>query len=254
MSLENLAQVQEVPQETTTPAVPPPETKEEGTEPSQGGEPNTPVVENIPFHKHPRWIERQHQFEKMERELSELRPLKDEFEQIRSKVAPVEPEIPDWWKEAFGTDEASQQAFKKQVAYQQSVEAKLEERLLTKVQEQQQEKVRAEQEQVEKWESFIETEVQMLRDKGYAFDRNELLKVVEDFSKDGEGNFTGRLFPFEKAYEILQLKKTVPTPTDTARKTAATLSSTGTKTGSTTSTIPTLTEIRQRGWNGWRTD
>jgi hypothetical protein len=254
MPSDHLAQVQEVPQENETPTVSPTDNNTEGTQPSQGGDTNTPDVENIPFHKHPRWIERQRQFEKMEQELQELRPLKDEFEQIRAKVAPTEQEMPDWWKEAFGTDEASQQAFKKQVEYQQKVEADLEQRLLTKVQERQAEQQRSQQEEVQKWESYIESEVQTLRDKGYTFNRNELLKVVEDFSKDGEGNFTGHLFPFEKAYEILQLKKTVPDPTATARKTAAGLSSTGTKTGSSGPSVPTLTEIRQRGWSGWRND
>ncbi len=257
MPNDTTAQVQDVPEVIPTPSESPTETKVEGTEPSQGGETpiNTPVAEeNIPFHKHPRWIELQREREQMRKELQDLRPLKEEFSQIKTRLPQQEQEMPDWWKEAFGTDDASKAAFKKQVEYQNKVYEDLESRVVSRIESQAQDRVRREAEEVAKWETVIDTEVNTLREKGYQFDRNELLKVVEDYSKDAQGNFTGVLFPFEKAYEILQLKKTMPTPTATARKTAAAQSVAGTKTGSPSSSIPTLTEVRNRGWSSWRTD
>lgn len=256
MPNEATAQVQDAPEVTTTPTDSPTETKvETETEPSQGGETtqNTPVVNDVPFHKHPRWIERERKFNEMEKELGELRPLRDEFGRFKSQIAPQELEMPDWWKEAFGTDEVSKAAFKKQTEYEAKRFEEFENRILERFEQRSVEKIQKEQAEVQKWETYIETEVQNLREKGYQFDRNELLKVVEDYSKDAQGNFTGHLIPFERAYEILQLKKAAPTPTVVARQTAAAQSVAGTNSATTPSTLPTLTEVRERGWGGWRT-
>lgn len=256
MPNETMAQVQDAPEVTTTPTDSPTETKVETTEePSQGGEAtNTPDAENIPFHKHPRWIEKQREIDDLKRQLQTVSTLPNDIKEIREQLTPKkEAEMPEWWKEAFGTDEASKKAFKKHLEEQEKAYAGLEDRVIARIQREAQERQQKEQETVRQWETFIDTEVQKLREKGYTFDRNELLKVVEDYSKDPEGNFTGQLIPFEKAYEILQLKKTAPTPTVVARKTAAAQSVAGTNSASTPSTLPTLTEVRQRGWGGWRT-
>ena len=251
----DLAQVQDVPEETPTLPDSPSETVEKGEEPSQGGD-NTPDEDNLPFHKHPRWIAKQRETEELRAKLEELSPLKDEFEQIKSqlpKQPEPDPEMPDWWKDAFGTDEASMKAFKQKLADEDRLLATMEERVANKIRQTEAQEIADREAQVQKWETHIENEIQALYAKGYTFDKNELLKVVDDYSKDGQGNYTGYVFPFDKAYEILQLKKTVPTPTDTARKNAASQSVSATKSGAThTQKAPTLTEIRQRGWGSWR--
>lgn len=256
MNQIDLAQVQDVPEETTTLPDSPSDTNGNEQEPSQEGETNTPDEDTLPFHKHPRWIAKQRETEELRAKLDELSPLKEEFESIKSqlpKQPEPEPEMPEWWKDAFGTDEASMKAFKQKLQDEDRLIATMEERIVNKVRQTEAQEIAEREAQVQKWEAHIENEIQTLYTKGYTFDKNELLKVVDDYSKDAEGNYTGYVFPFEKAYEILQLQKKVPTPTDTARKNAASQSVSATKSGATqTNTAPTLTDIRQRGWGAWR--
>lgn len=237
--------------ETETPSDPPTEIKEEQGEPSQGGD-NTLAEENLPFHKHPRWIQRNREIEELRQTVEELLPLREQVTELSQ--TPHDLSLPDWWKEAFGDDELSKKTYQRQIEEQNRQFEEWSEKTIQKVYETQ---ARFEQQQnaeVQMWEDHIEDQLQALKDKGYRFNRNELLKIVDDYSKDEEGNYGDRLFPFEKAYEILQLKKSTPTPTDKARQDAASLSVAGTKSGGATHAIPTLTEIRQRGWSGWRTD
>lgn len=258
MEQTDLAQVQDVPEVTPTLPDSPSETNGEEKEPSQGGETSTPDEDTLPFHKHPRWIAKQRETEELRAKLDALEPLKSEFEEIKSRLPKQEepePEMPEWWKDAFGTDEASMKAYKQKLQDEDRLLATMEERIVTKVRQTEAQEIAEREAQVQKWEAHIENEIQTLYSKGYTFDKNELLKVVDDYSKDAQGNYTGYVFPFEKAYEILQLKKTVPTPTDTARKNAASLSVSATGSGATqTTSAPTLTEIRNRGWGGWRRD
>lgn len=254
MNPEDLAQVQVVPQENATPTESPAEIKQEVGQPSQGGD-NTPDADNLPFHKHPRWIQKNREVEEMRQKLEELLPLKSEIESLKhTPTHATDPVLPDWWVDAFGTDEASKEAYKKHSVLENQKMREMEDSISKRVRDD----IKHEQEErtasVEKWENYIETQITDLQGKGLKFDRNELLKVVDDYSKDVEGNYIpGYVFPFDKAYEILQLKKQVPTPTDKARENAASISSTGTKTGATTlNQMPTLTDIRQRGWGAWR--
>jgi hypothetical protein len=256
MPEDNLAQVPDAPEETTTPSDSPTEINGDSTSPSQGGDTttNTPDVnENVPFHKHPRWIERQREFDSLKKELDELKPLKSDFEQIRSAMPKPAPEMPDWWKESFGDDDASRAAFQKQVEHEQKLYSDWENRVIEKLRSEQTQKAEQEKAEVEKWQGYIDAECAKLVEEGKVFDRNELLKVVDEFSKDQEGNYTGVVFPFAKAYEILQFRKTVPSATTTARQTAARHSVTGTRSGATPrSQARTIEEIRNRGWGAWR--
>lgn len=253
-----MAQVQEVPEVITTPTESPADNKENENTPSQEGEPelpdNTPVLEeNIPFHKHPRWIAKQRELDDMRIKLSELDTLKSELEQVKQQTSSTnEPEMPDWWKKAYGEDAESQALWREQTQYQEQIYRQWEENVIQKVKTSESEQARQQAEAVRKHEAEIENKLFALEEKGYKFDKNELLKVVEEYSTDENGNFLGTLFPFEKAYEILQLKKSVPTPTDKARAKAADLSVKNTRTGTKPDNTPSLTEIRTRGWGSWR--
>lgn len=264
MNTAFMAQPEEA-MENETPTDSPTESNEEGIDPSQEGDEgeetgngietpiNTPDADhNIPFHKHPRWIARQREMDELRRTIEELKTAPREPEVPASQ--PQTQEMPDWWKETFGTDEASQTAFQKQLQHEQQMYEKWKANVINEFRSSEEQARRAHEESVRKYEQEIEDNILALQEAGHTFDRNELLKVVEEFSVDGQGNFIGQLFPFDKALQILQTRKAAPTPTDTARKQAASLSAKGTKSGTTAKTMPTLSDIRNRGWGSWRSD
>lgn len=255
LEIETMAQPEEA-EENDTPTDSPTESNGEEENPSQKGDGIETINtsdedDNIPFHKHPRWIARNRELEEMRGELESLRSLKTEIESIKQPPQ-VEPEMPDWWKEAFGETDESKKAYQKQLEHEQKLYSQWEEKVIQKVRSSEAEEAARHEQAVRKYETQIENELDTLYEKGYKFDRNELLKVVEDYSKDAQGNFTGTLFPFEKAYEILQLKKSIPSETSKVRNQAAGKSVRGTHSGVPTKTVPTITDIRSRGWGAWR--
>lgn len=252
-----MAQVQDVPEVIETPTESPAEIKENVEEPSQGGEQdlpdNTPDVEdNIPFHKHPRWIAKQRELEEMREKLSEIETIKQEFSQFKQQNTSNEPEMPEWWVESFGNDDASRNAWKKQVEHEQKLYQDWESRILEKVKTSEAQEAKQQADAVAKYEAEIENKIFALQEKGYKFNKNELLKVVEEYSTDETGKFSGVLIPFEKAYQILQLKKSIPSTTDKVRQKAADLSVQNTSSGIKTNNVPSLSEIREKGWGAWR--
>jgi len=179
------------------------EKNENGKEPSQNGEEkpeikkaNNPAEEDVPFHKHPR-------FKALTDEKNQLKQTVDEMKLELQKLSSTNQQnnqdknIPEWFSEAFGEDPKVWAAFKKYTDGQKSeIEKSVEERLKSKERES--------NEAINKWNSWIEDEVQRLKDEGKSFDKNELLKVANDFRPVDEK--TGYI-NFDKAYEILTYMK-----------------------------------------------
>ena len=80
------------------------EEKTEEEEPSQDGDKpeeagNSPDEDNVPFHKHPRWIEREDNHNK---KIDNLQAEIDGLKQ--STQPPADPAVPQEFTELFGTD------------------------------------------------------------------------------------------------------------------------------------------------------
>ncbi len=168
-----------------------PEKKEMVKEPPKEGEPekdNTPP-ENIPFHKHPRWIA----LNKKNKELEE------KYSTLEQKLADVEPllkqpeRLPDWWARRYGETEESQKAYREYQENTQQERERIKEEVLTAI--------RADRENDEKEEvnakEVIDGQIEEMKDEGLEFETQELMKFIVDFQEkygagsllDAEGNY-----------------------------------------------------------------
>lgn len=216
MSIDNILAkvngeaVEEDQEETTTPDSPS-DTEEEQEEPSQEGEEsteevttdnseddNTPSEDNVPFHKHPRWKQKQ----------EEIELLKEQVESLKTNSTKEEPKLdagdaplPQWVVGLAGGDTPEARAWYKQ--YQQhesSLRDDIKKQALSEIkQEQEQEK-----KEVDKWNSWVEEETERVLDGEKDVTKNELLKAANDFQPvDAQGNIS-----FEKALQIVKMQKT----------------------------------------------
>lgn len=235
--------------EEETPSEPPTETKQKEEKPSQEGE-NTPDEENIPFHKHPRWIA-------MQKEREDLRKKVDELEQ-KTKETPTEShkdeeqKMPKWWVIANGDSDQSKEAYADYVRDQETQQ----ERMRLKAIEIERSKEQKNKEEAKKWEKIIEDELTKLQDDGKQFDRNELLSIVAEYSpKNAEGNIVGPYISFQKAYEILELKNaTVKKEKEEVvqkKKSVSSLTAPDNSGRDNDASSLTWAQLRKKGWNNF---
>lgn len=226
--------------ETETPAESSPANKVEEEKPKEGEDtgdvPNTPEKE-VPFHEHPRWKARQV-------EIEELRQFKEEatakLSALEQKTATQENiEIPKWFTTLYGENAEAWGAW--QEADQ--IQKESWKRELVEDQVRQRQEAQAEE---QKWDQWINVEVEKLKAEGLTFDRNELIKAVLDYGPTDENNN----YDFKKAYNILQATKTVPQDkTVETKKRIANMSSSGKSGESAPKDYVSSAEIRKVSWN-----
>ena len=193
--------------------------------------------ESVPFHKHPRWIER-------EQELQELRERDAERDrQIAELLAAQErtketSTIPDWFVELYGDN---QTAWEKYSAHEQARTAEIEARVLAKQQEEQ--KKAAQEEQF--YAKWVDEQVDALETSGLKFDRNELIKIMVEYSPtDGDNNLD-----FRKGYAIYEALHTKPdTEKSDARKQLADTTTTTSRNDAPKKDYMTPADLRNRSW------
>lgn len=252
VTIEELSHPKEDKTEETVPGSQP-EIKHEEEKPPQGGVANTPD-ENVPFHKHPRWIAREKEIADLKAQNVELAKFREEMkpamEKLQRPAESNENPLPQWWKTIYGDTDESKQAFS---LYRQETLSDRE-RMKQEILEDQQKVQDHQKEEVNKWTDLIETQITALREKGLEFDRNELLKVVDDYSKGADGNYLGSLISFEKAYEILQMQKAQeknPAKDIERKKIAGKTSSDNSGDGSRKPTVNKIGSLAKRGWSDW---
>lgn len=176
-----------------------PEDKPVEGEPSQGGE-NTPG-DNVPFHKHPRWKEMHDRNKAMEAELSALRDFRESQEKRSQETESQRdtsqtPKIPKWFSDIHGTNVEAWQEYLSGAAEQRNGAVQ---EAIRQIESKQQQQAQAQQQA----QTYVDEQIQTLKDVGHDFDNNELLKIVADYRPINEqGNWD-----FVKAHEILMLKK-----------------------------------------------
>jgi len=183
-SLDDIAEQDK--QETDTPATPPVEDKPTENAPSSQGADNTENANSVPWHKDPRWIEWQEE----RKQLLEFK--EDATPKLASINSQEQVEIPKW----FGGDEGAWKA------YNADFQANLS-RVKSEAIAEYEAKQKAEADRVQKANEYVTNELNTLHSKGLKFEDNELLKVLNDYPLvKADGNWD-----FEKAYEVLELKK-----------------------------------------------
>ena len=163
----------------------------EKEEPKEGD--NTPE-DNIPFHRHPRWIERENELnslkeqnEQTARELAELREMRKE---------PTDTKVPDWFAELYGNNEV---AYRK---YEEHEKARTEEIETKVIQRQEAERQKAITDS-QKWDKWVSDELGKLEAEGKQFDRNELINTMLTYKPTNENNN----FDFQAGYKIYEALK-----------------------------------------------
>ena len=219
---------------TPTESLPEKETEEEA--PAEG---EVPAEDNLPFHKHPRWIERENELKEIRehdaqvmRELEELKAFKQE----QSRQTDIG--IPDWFQELYGDNEV---AWEKYAKREQEREAEIEQRVLSKQIQAQQ----AQQQETERWSKWVDDEIGKLEAEGHTFDRNKLIKDVMLKYRPTDVNNN---FDFKAGIEIYNALEQKDTTKSQARKALA-----DTQTSSKGGEKPardyeTSTTLRNRSW------
>lgn len=146
-----------------------------------------------------------------EAEAERWRQKAEEFEQTTSNRAAVDDtsEMPSYWRELYGDSEASQRAWTVQERREQAIEQRAYEAGQRGAMELEQ----RQQQQVDSNVAAIDSNFDLLSDYvGRDLTENEqdaILNIVDDFTpKDEYGRYAGPLIPFEKAWEMYELKQT----------------------------------------------
>ncbi|MFA6171977.1 MAG: hypothetical protein WCW77_00540 [Patescibacteria group bacterium] len=178
--------------------------KEEGEKPKEEGEEDKgkkPLStdddnEKLPFHKHPRWKALNDDKRQLEETVEDLKKRLEETEQKVSKPRESEDKAPDWFVKAYGDDPEEYEKFK-------SMESHIREKIKGEISDDLKKSEKTEVDLVSKWEKWIDTNLQKLEEDGKEFDKNELLKVLDEYRPtDSKGSLD-----FKKAFEILDLRK-----------------------------------------------
>lgn len=223
----------DTPEESTTSKEP------EADKPAEGV--NT-QDDNVPFHKHPRWIERENELKELrerdEATAKELAELKTLTAETSKRLEPTSA-IPEWFIELYGANEV---AWRKYSEHDRAQRDEMKREVLAE-----QEATRQQQTQeAAHWNKWVDTEIDKLKEEGHTFDRNKLIKTMLDYRPtDEQGNFD-----FKRGIEIYKLNESKDDPAKSqARKELAdaTTRSPGSG-GSKKKDYMTAGDLRHRSW------
>ena len=226
-------------------------------------EPSNTPEENIPFHKHPRWIERENELKSLReredsynREIQELKAFKEDTVQKLSTISSDKTNVPDWFKELYGENEVAWQKYEQREKVR---EEEIERRVFEKQEAQRNEA----SQKVQKWNSWVDQEVAKLQaETGVDFTslndvlpngekanlrRNELIKTILDYRPtDDNGNFD-----FKKGYQIYDAMKSKETDPahSIARKQLADTTTKSSPAQKQSKDYMTAAELRNKSWN-----
>lgn len=156
------------------------------------GDTNTPdkKEENVPFHEHPRWKQREEELETLRKQVADLTAPKPDS---------ADSTVPEWFRELYG-DNAT--AWEK---YNENHTVELE-RIRQEAVQFVEQKQQAEVAETQKWNQWVETELGKLSSSGKTFDRNELINVMLTYRPTDTSNS----FDFEAGFKIYEALKAKP--------------------------------------------
>lgn len=216
-------------------ASPAKETKEdEKEEPSPEGDKIPVQKKEIPFHEHPRWKQREKDWEDRYHALEDTYNAK--FQELEQKVQPKNDEIPKWFSTLYGQNLEAWNEYSK---YESSMRANIKAEALAEVKKESDKQVA----ETKRWNSWVEKSIQDLEEEGLEFDKNELMKIAMDYQpSDAEGNIS-----FRKAYEILVKFKGEDKPKSAAKRELAATTVSRSQEGS-KQTFLTPKDVRNKDW------
>jgi hypothetical protein len=189
-----------------------------------------------------------------EAEAERWRQKAEELESSRSReVDERSDEMPSYWTKLYGDSEASKEAWK----IQQRREELIEQRAYEAGQRGAQELRRLENDRINENvsvidESFEELSAFIGRDLTEK-EQSAILDIVDDYTaKDDEGNYLGAVMPFEKAWEVYEMKNASSTSkTRQSRDNVASLTGTNTQ-GDTSVNTEKDKNFNPLDWNAYK--
>jgi uncharacterized membrane protein YqiK len=196
---------------------------------------------------------------------SRFRKVIEERDEIRDVIASLEERLsaqeqrptettnsddpmPSEWVELYGDSEVSQRAWNIQQRREQELAERIESQAIERLERRQVEEVNA----IAENEEIIDDNLANLQDvigrKLTARQEEEILSIVDEFSPTGSDGKYVTLFPFDKAYEIFELRQAQKgASTKQARQAIANLS------GDQSEGEPDQNDSSfRRGWDSWR--
>ena len=236
-----------------TPAESSPENKDTVKEPSQKGEQkvvdktktDNTSAEQLPFHKHPRWIKTQETLKEYEKRVADYDKRIAELEKGNATVT-----MPDWWKTRYGDTPESKKSYGDYVVATKAEREKVKEEVIKDIENRSTVETKRQQEADE----YVNTSLAEMKDEGLTFERNELLKFMVDFQKEyGSGSLldTDGNYDFRKSLGLMQ--KMQPKAPDTSKETQKRIGSDIMRSKVRTpsnSSVPTISRKALRG--SWR--
>lgn len=174
--------------------------------------------------------------------------------QPRRETAVAEAEMPEYWVDLYGDSEASAKAWKVQErANQQMREDAKREALEAVRNERSQESERIES-NMDTIESNLEALTEFVGRKLTDKEESAVLDIVDNYTaKDADGNYMGAVMPFEKAWEIYELKQNSGSAKQRqARDSVASLTATSTQGDTAADAGEKEKNWNPLDWNAWR--
>lgn len=180
----------------------------------------------------------------LEERLSDLESARQET----SSTSLEDLDVPPEWVKLYGDSDVSKEAWKIQQTREQQIAANAVRQALDMFKSEE----RFEREALVENEAIVEDSLASLQESvGKKFTKREeeaILSIVDEMSPEGEDGKYLSVFPFEKAYEIYELRNAVRgKPTQQARQDVARLTGNASE-GESESQDPTF----KRGWDNWR--
>lgn len=224
-------------------------------------EPVTPALDaddtetKVPYSRFSTALSRAKEAERAVEEAEErAREAEERYERVQRErpVTTQEGELPPYWVKLYGDSDNSKEAFKYELQRQAQVKEEAVREAREAVREERTTEARVVRENVGEIDERLE-DLSVTLGRDITEDEEEaILDIVDDYTpKDEDGNYEGALLPFDKAYEIYELRQAKSASGQKASRSKAT-ALTGTQTQGDTSTR----EEEDKNWDprnpwGW---
>ena len=165
--------------------------------------------DKLPFHKHPRWLAREQEFDrKLEKAVGETKAeyearveaLEEKFSPLLKNGQPIKPSA--FFAKVYGDDP---ELYKEYLAEEQAKEQRIRDETIEAYENKQRQVQEQSVAENKRWTDWVDTSIGTLKSSGKTFDENRLKSIaLRDMPTDIEGNID-----FNKAYNIMLLEDKV---------------------------------------------
>lgn len=218
------------------------------TNPSPSSDDNEVVEQKVPYSRFQSVVRERNEtaaiVETLEQRIADLETAREES----ASTVPEDIDLPPEWVRLYGDSDIAKEAFKVQVRREQQISENAVREALRQLKAEES----YERQALIENEGIVEDNLSSLQESiGRRLTKKQeedILSIVDEFSPTGEDGKYVSLFPFDKAYEIYELRRTKSgQPTRIARQSVADLTGNSSE-GEGDSTDPTF----KRGWDNWR--